>query len=171
LSGVQKGGRLGLFGFGASALLTLQAARHLGMDPYVVTRSADEQERARELGATWAGGYDEPVPEPLDGAITFAPAGSVVIAALRSVGPGGTVAINAIHLDGIPAFDYDLLWRERSLRSVANYTREDAREFLALAAEIPIVPRVEEVPLSEANAALERVRLGTVTGTPVLTPG
>ena len=94
----------------------------------------------------------------------------MVVAALRAIGPGGTVAINAIHLDGIPAFDYDLLWRERILRSVANYTRQDAREFLDLAARIPIVARVEEMSLQDANEVLARVRNGEVTGTPVLVP-
>jgi propanol-preferring alcohol dehydrogenase len=170
LSGVSAGGRLGLFGFGASALLTLQAARFLGIDVYVVTRSEAERGRARETGATWAGGYDEPIPTALDGAITFAPVGSVVIAALRAIGPGGTVAVNAIHLDGIPAFDYDLLWRERVLRSVANYTRDDARAFLDLAAKIPIRPRIEEIALRDANDALARVSRGDVDGTPVLVP-
>ncbi len=170
LSGVQPGGRLGLFGFGASALLTLQVARHQGMAVYVVTRSDAERQRALALGATWAGGYQEPVPAPLDGAITFAPVGSVVVEALRSVGPGGTVAINAIHLDGIPAFDYDLLWRERVIRSVANFTRQDAAAFLALAAEIPIVPQTHVMPLDRANVALQGVKSGELAGTPVLRP-
>jgi alcohol dehydrogenase, propanol-preferring len=169
LSGVAPGGRLGLYGFGASASLTIQVARHLGCDVYVVTRSRAEQERARRLGATWVGGFDDVVPLPLDGAITFAPAGAVVLAALRSLAPGGTVAINAIHLDSIPAFDYDLLWRERSLKSVANYTRADAREFLDLAARIPIRTEVEVVPLVEANAALADLKSGRLSATAVLT--
>lgn len=169
LSGVAVGGRLGLYGFGASASLTIQVATHLGCDVFVVTRSQAEQERARRLGATWVGGFDDEVPVPLDGAITFAPAGAVVIAALRSLAPGGTVAVNAIHLDGIPAFDYDLLWRERSLKSVANYTRADAREFLELAARIPIRTEIEVVPLVEANAALTRLKSGRLSGTAVLT--
>ena len=170
LSGVQPGGRLGLFGFGASALLTLQVAVHQGMTVYVVTRSEAERQRALAVGATWAGGYQESVPVPLDGAITFAPVGSLVVAALRSIGPGGTVAINAIHLDRIPAFDYDLLWRERVIRSVANFTRQDAAAFLTLAAEIPIVPQTQVMPLDQANRALQGVKSGELAGTPVLRP-
>ncbi|HSP28476.1 MAG TPA: zinc-binding alcohol dehydrogenase family protein, partial [Ilumatobacteraceae bacterium] len=119
ISGIEAGGRLGLYGFGASALLALQVAIHWGCEVYVATRSAAERERALEFGAAWAGGYDEAPPTDLDAAVTFAPAGAVVVAALRAIAPGGTVAINAIHLDEIPAFDYDLLWRERGLRSVA----------------------------------------------------
>jgi propanol-preferring alcohol dehydrogenase len=170
LSGVEPGGRLGLFGFGASALLTLQVARFQGIDVFVVTRSEDDRDRAREMGASWVGGYEDPISQPLDGAITFAPVGSVVIAALRSIRPGGIVAINAIHLDGIPAFDYDLLWRERELRSVANYTRDDARAFLDLASRIPIRSSIETFPLAAANEALIRVRRGDTDGTPVLVP-
>jgi propanol-preferring alcohol dehydrogenase len=154
ISGIRPGGRLGLYGFGASALLALQVAVHWGCEVYVATRSAPERRRALEIGAVWAGGYDDAPPFPLDAAVTFAPVGSVVVAALRAIGPGGTVAINAIHLDEIPAFDYDLLWRERGLRSVANFTRRDAEEFLALAAEIPIRTVIEVHPLDDANAAL-----------------
>jgi len=168
LSGVEPGGRLGLYGFGASASLTIQVALHQGMEVYVVTRSTAEQERARRLGAAWAGGLQADLPVELDGAITFAPVGSVVIAALRALAPGGTVAINAIHLDGIPAFDYDLLWRERALRSVANYTRSDAREFLELAARIPIAADIEQLPLVSANDALARLKAGSLNGTAVL---
>lgn len=168
MSGVQPGGRLGLYGFGASASLTIQVAVHEGMQVFVVTRARAEQERARRLGATWAGSFDDQLPAQLDGAITFAPAGAVVIAALRSLAPGGTVAINAIHLDGIPAFDYDLLWRERALKSVANYTRQDAREFLELAAQIPIRTEIEAMPLAAANEALARLRDGELAGTAVL---
>ena len=111
------GGRLGLYGFGASALLAMQVAVHWGCEVYVATRSERERERALELGAVWVGGYDDAPPVPLDAAVTFAPVGGVVVAALRAVRPGATVAINAIHLDEIPAFDYDLLWRERALRA------------------------------------------------------
>ena len=168
LSGVQPTGRLGLFGFGSSASLTIQVALHMGMDVFVVTRSNAEQERARRLGAKWVGGFDETLPAAVDGAITFAPAGAVVVAALRSLAPGGTVAINAIHLDGIPAFDYDLLWRERALKSVANYTRQDAREFLELAAAIPIRTEIDVRPLGEANEALAALKAGTLNGTAVL---
>jgi propanol-preferring alcohol dehydrogenase len=168
LSGVAPGERLGLFGFGASASIVIQVARHQGCEVFVMTRSADERERAVHLGAAWAGGYDETPPVPLDGAITFAPVGDVVVAALRAIRPGATVAINAIHLDRIPEFDYDLLWRERALRSVANYTRADARDFLRLAAEIPIRTEIETFPLAAGNAALQALSAGRLRGTAVL---
>jgi propanol-preferring alcohol dehydrogenase len=170
LSGAQRGDRLGLYGFGASASLTIQVARHWGCEVYVVTRSEAEQERARRLGAVWAGGYDHRPPKALDAAITFAPVGSVVVTALSAVRPGATVAINAIHLDHIPEFDYDLLWGERIVRSVANYTRDDAREFLRLAAEIPIVTDPEPFALAAGNDALARLKAGTLNGTAVLQP-
>ncbi len=170
VSGIRPSGRLGLYGFGASASLAIQVARHWGCEVHVATRSARERERAAALGAASVGGYDDPPPAPLDAAITFAPAGSVVVAALRAVGRGGTVAINAIHLDGIPAFAYEHLWWERSLRSVANYTREDARAFLALAASIPIRTEVDVVPLAEGIGALHRLAEGSVSGTAVLVP-
>jgi len=168
LSGARAGDRLGLYGFGASASLTIQVARHWGCAVFVITRSREEQERARRMGAVWAGGYDEQPPQALDAAITFAPVGSVVINALSAVRPGATVAINAIHLDHIPEFDYDLLWGERVLRSVANYTRRDAREFLSLAAEIPITTEPEPFALSEGNDALGRLKAGALNGTAVL---
>jgi propanol-preferring alcohol dehydrogenase len=168
LSGIRPGQRLGLYGFGASASLAIQVAVHWGCEVYVATRSASEQQRARELGAVWAGSYDELPPVPLRAAVTFAPTGSVVVAALRAVAPGGTVAINAIHLDEIPRFDYDLLWRERTLRSVANFTRADATEFLGLAASIPIHTRIDLVPMRDANIALARLRAGDVSGALVL---
>jgi alcohol dehydrogenase, propanol-preferring len=170
VSGIQPGGRLGLYGFGASALLALQVARHWGCVVHVASRSEKERARALELGATSVGGYDEPPPAPLDSAVTFAPVGSVVVAALRAVDRGGTVAINAIHLDGIPAFPYADLWWERSLRSVANVTREDARAFLALAATIPVQTRVEALPLARGADALRRLAAGTLDGTAVLVP-
>lgn len=171
VSGIAPGGRLGLYGFGASASLALQVARHWGCDVFVATRSVREQQRARELGAAWAGGYDERPPEPLDAAITFAPAGEVVVRALEAVDRGGTVAINAIHLDRVPEFSYDLLWLERSIRSVANFTRTDAREFLGLAASIPIRTSVESFPLEEANIALQRLADGQISGAAVLRCG
>jgi alcohol dehydrogenase, propanol-preferring len=170
ISGIRPGGRLGLYGFGASALLAMQVAVHWGCEVCVATRSAAERDRAVELGAVWTGGYDELPPVPLDAAVTFAPVGSVVVAALRAIAPGGTVAINAIHLDEIPAFDYDLLWRERGLRSVANFTRRDAEEFLTLAAEIPIRTVVDVHPLADANLALARLATGEVSGAAVLVP-
>jgi alcohol dehydrogenase, propanol-preferring len=168
ISGIRPRGRLGLYGFGASALLAMQVALHWECEVYVATRSTSERERALELGAVWVGGYDEEPPVPLDAAVTFAPVGTVVVAALRAIGPGGTVAINAIHLDEIPTFDYDLLWRERGLRSVANFTRRDATEFLALAAEIPIRTIVDEYPLANANEALAALAHGNVSGAAVL---
>ena len=168
VSGVRPGQRLGLFGFGASALIALQVAKHWGCRVFVVTRSESEQARALALGAEWAGGYDAAPPERLDAAVTFAPVGSVVVAALRALDRGGTVAINAIHLDGIPAFPYEPLWWERSIRSVANFTRDDARALLALAAEIPIRPSFDVFPLDQANLALQRLKAGAIAGAAVL---
>jgi alcohol dehydrogenase, propanol-preferring len=169
-SAIRPGGRLGLYGYGASARLAIQVARHWGCEVFVCTRSKREQDRALKDGALWAGGYDEEPPVALDAAVTFAPAGSVVVAALRAVDRGGTVAINAIHLDHMPEFPYDLLWWERNIRSVANFTRRDARELLALAAEIPIRTEVEVMPLTEANGALARLGRGDVEATIVLVP-
>ena len=168
MSAIRPGGRLGLFGFGASALQAIQVARHWGCEVYVVTRSAPERERGLALGAVWAGGYDDPLPVALDAAVTFAPVGDVVIAALKALDAGGTVAINAIHLDRIPEFDYQLLWRERGLRSVANYTRQDAREYLELARTIPIRTTTEPHPLANGNLALRRLKAGEVEGAAVL---
>jgi alcohol dehydrogenase, propanol-preferring len=128
VSNIKPGQRLGLFGFGASALLAIQVAVHWGCEVFVCTRSDREKARAKALGAVWVGGYEEKPPALLDSAITFAPSGDVVIAALRAIDRGGTVAINAIHLDRIPQFSYDDLWLERRLASVANFTRNDARE-------------------------------------------
>jgi propanol-preferring alcohol dehydrogenase len=167
-SGIRPGQRLGLFGFGASALLAIQVAVHWKCRVFVCTRSEAEQARALSLGAEWAGGYDRPPPEPLDAAVTFAPVGEVVLAALRALDRGGTVAINAIHLDRIPEFSYDQLWWERALVSVANYTRRDAEEFLALAAEIPVRTITEIHPLQDANIALRRLRRGETEGAAVL---
>ncbi len=170
VSGIRPGGRLGLYGFGASALLAIQVARHWGCEVHVATRSPRERARALELGAASVGGYDDPPPAPLDAAVTFAPVGSVVVAALRALERGGTVAINAIHLDGIPAFPYDDLWWERGLRSVANSTVADARAFLALAAEIPVRTAIDVRPLAEGADALRRLATGAGEGTAVLVP-
>ncbi len=170
VSGVEPGGRLGLYGFGASALLTIQVATHWGCEVFVATRSAAERARATALGAAWVGDYDDEPPAALDAAITFAPVGSVVIAALRAIRPGGTVAINAIHLDRMPEFNYDLLWRERGLRSVANFTRNDAIEFIELAASIPIRTEYEVHALGDANGALACLAGGQVGGAAVLVP-
>jgi propanol-preferring alcohol dehydrogenase len=167
-SGIEPGGRLGLYGFGASALITIQIARHWGCRVFVATRSARERERARALGAEWTGGYDERPPELLDAAITFAPSGDVVRAALRALDRGGTVAINAIHLDRVPELPYEELWWERRIASVANFTRQDAREFLELAARIPVRTTFDTFPLADANVALQRLERGEVQGAAVL---
>ncbi|MDH5373847.1 MAG: zinc-dependent alcohol dehydrogenase family protein [Acidimicrobiia bacterium] len=168
ISGIQPGGRLGLFGFGAAASLAIQVAVHWGCHVYVFTRSEVERRRALELGAVWAGGYDDVAPELLDSAITFAPVGSVVVKALQALDRGGVVAINAIHLDEIPAFDYDDLWLERQVRSVANSTRRDVEEFLRLAVELPIHTTVDRFSLGEANRALAAIKDGSAKGTAVL---
>lgn len=165
---VEPGMRVGLYGFGASALLALQIAHHWNCRVFVVTRSTEEQARARAMGAEWAGGYDELPPELLDAAVTFAPVGDVIIAALRAAARGATVAINAIHLDRIPQFSYDLLWWERNLVSVSNYTRRDATELLDLATAIPIRTRFERHTLEEANDVLLRLRDGKIAGSAVL---
>jgi len=171
VSGIRPGERLGLYGFGASALLAIQVALHWGCQVFVATRSPAEQRRAREMGAEWAGSYEDPPPVPLDAAVTFAPAGDVVVAALRALDRGGVVAINAIHLDRIPEFPYDLLWWERQIRSVANFTRRDAQDFVDLAARIPIHTLAEPYPLTEANTALLRLKEGRVAGAAVLHAG
>ena len=168
ISGIQPGGRLGLFGFGASASLAIQVAVHWGCEVYVFTRSEAERHRALEQGAVWAGGYDEVAPELLDSAITFAPVGSVVVRALQALDRGGVVAINAIHLDEIPAFDYDDLWLERQVRSVANSTRRDMEEFLRLTVELPIRATVDGFSLGEANRALAAIKDGSAKGAAVL---
>jgi propanol-preferring alcohol dehydrogenase len=168
VSGIRPGERLGLYGFGASALLAIQVALHWGCQVFVATRSPAEQARAREMGAEWAGPYDQVPPKPLDAAVTFAPVGEVVVAALRALDRGGVVAVNAIHLDRIPEFSYDLLWWERQIRSVANYTRRDAQEFVDLAAHIPLHTVADPYPLEQANTALARLKEGRVSGAAVL---
>ena len=169
LSGVEPGGRLGLYGFGASATCAIQIARHWGCEVFVCTRSPVEQHRATKLGAAWAGAYDEAPPVPLDAAITFAPAGSVVVDALRALDKGGTVAINAIHLDHIPEFAYDHLWWERQIRSVANVTRAGVADVIELATTIPIITDVTTYPMAEANTALADLAHGRIAGAGVLT--
>lgn len=161
--------RLGLYGFGASATIVVQVARHWGCEVYVVTRSADEQRRALDLGARWAGSYDDTPPTELDAAITFAPVGDVVVTALGHLDRGGTVAVNAIHLDRVPAFAYEQLWWERSIRSVANVTRDDIRELLALAGEVPLVTETQPYAWRDANVALTALKAGRVRGAAVLT--
>ena len=161
-SGVQPGQRLGLYGFGASASLAIQVARFWGCEIYVATRAERDQARALEMGATWSGGTTERPPVSLHAAVTFAPVGSVVVAALQALDRGGTVAINAIHLDKIPAFDYDDLWWERSITSVANVTRRDAREFLELAEKIGIHTNPIPYPLEDAAQALADLEGGAI---------
>jgi propanol-preferring alcohol dehydrogenase len=168
---VHAGQRIGLYGFGASASIVVQMTCHLGCEAFVITRSEAEQRRAKALGAVWTGGYDDAPPVPLDSAITFAPVGDVVVAALRAVDRGATVVVNAIHLDRIPQFDYDLLWWERSIRSVANVTRDDVRGLLELATQIPLRTEVSGYSLADANRALLDLRDGRLHGTAVLTSG
>ena len=167
---VAPGMRVGLYGFGASALLAMQVAKAWGCRIFVATRKLDDQLRARAMGAEWVGNYDDLPPEPLDAAVTFAPAGSVVHRALQALDRGATLAINAIHLDELPKMPYGHLWWERGIVSVANFTREDARQFLDLAARIPIRPQLETHPLEGANEALARLERGDVRGAAVLVP-
>ncbi|HEU5298368.1 MAG TPA: zinc-dependent alcohol dehydrogenase family protein [bacterium] len=168
LAGAAPGCRVGLFGFGASAHLAIQVARHWGCEVHVVTRSRGHRRLAEALGAAWVGGPGEAPPAPLDAAVVFAPSGRVAVEALERLRPGGTLAINAIHLDGIPAFDYRLLYGERTVRSVTNSTRADGVEFLALAAAIPVRVETETLPLAEANRALARLARGEISGAAVL---
>jgi propanol-preferring alcohol dehydrogenase len=163
--------RIGFYGFGSSAHLIIQVALKEGHDLFVFTRKGDEkaQNLAKKLGAVWAGHSEENPPVTLDGAIIFAPVGSLVPAALRAVDKGGIVVCAGIHMSDIPAFPYDILWGERTVRSVANLTRQDGREFLTLAPQIPIQTQVVLYPLAEANQALSDLRNGSLIGTAVLT--
>ncbi|MBV8688960.1 MAG: zinc-binding alcohol dehydrogenase family protein, partial [Candidatus Eremiobacteraeota bacterium] len=171
VAGVRPRERVGLFGFGASAHLALPVLLHWGCQVYVSTRGRSHQELARRLGATWVGDSQEQPPHALHRAITFAPAGEVVISALRALRKGGVVAINAIHLDRMPEFDYDrLLWGEREIRSVTNMTRGDARDFLALAAPISLQPQARQFPLAQANEALSALKRDEIEGAAVLLP-
>lgn len=171
VAGVEPGDRVGLFGFGASAHVVMPVLKAWNCEVYVCTRGIAHRKLALELGAGWVGDYQSRPPEPLDRAISFAPSGAVVIAALASLRKGGVVAINAIHLDGIPAFDYDsLLWGERQIRSVANMTRQDARDLLALAGELAVHPTVRTFPLAEANDAVRAVKQNQIAGAAVLVP-
>jgi propanol-preferring alcohol dehydrogenase len=168
LSGIAPGGRLGLFGFGASAHLAIQVARHWGCRVYAFTREAHHRELAVAMGAVWAGATEDDPGVLLDAAVTFAPAGEVVPLALTRLARGATVAVNAIHMTPIPSFDYERLYGERVLRSVMNYTRRDAEEFLELAARLPVRAQVETFPLEAANDALLRVKRGQVHGAAVV---
>ena len=162
--------RLGLYGFGASAHIVAQVARHEGRRVFAFTRAGDEdaQAFARRLGAEWAGASLGPAPEELDAAIVFAPVGGLVPAALAAVAKGGTVVCAGIHMTDIPSFPYELLWGERVLRSVANLTRRDGEEFMALAPQVPVHTEVETFPLAQANDALARLRSGAIRGAAVL---
>ena len=165
--------RLGLYGFGAAAHIVAQVARHQGREVYAFTRAGDDQAQdfARELGAVWAGAADHRPPESLDAAIIFAPVGALVPAALEAVDKGGTVVCAGIHMSDIPSFPYRILWQERRICSVANLTRRDGEEFLALAPKVPVRTEVELFPLDQANDALDRLRDGRITGAAVLTLG
>ncbi|HEX3275749.1 MAG TPA: zinc-dependent alcohol dehydrogenase family protein [Gemmatimonadales bacterium] len=162
--------RLGLYGFGAAAHIVAQVARHQGRQVFAFTRPGDDegQRFARELGAAWAGGSDQPAPEPLDAAILFAPAGELVPAALRATDRGGRVICAGIHMSAIPSFPYEILWGERMVASVANLTRADGEAFFRLAAGVALEISTEVHPLDQANQALDRVRAGRVRGAAVL---
>ena len=165
---VRPGSRLGLFGFGASAHLALQTARHWGCEVYVFTRSAAHQRHAQDLGAAWVGTADSAIPGALDHAVIFAPAGDLVPKALEKLRPGGVLAVNAVHMSPIPEMPYRLIYGERTLRSVANATYADGVEFLQLAAEIPIRADIQVYPLAEANQALLDLKHSRINGEAVL---
>jgi alcohol dehydrogenase, propanol-preferring len=171
VAGVEPGEKVGLYGFGSSAGLAITVLRSWKCEVYVSTRGEAHRVRAAALGATWVGNENETPPVRLDRAVTFAPSGKVVVSALSALRKGGVVAINAIHLDQIPAFDYDkLLWGERQLRSVANMTRDDARDFLAIAEQIGIHPQATAYSLGDANKALMAVKEETERGSAVIVP-
>lgn len=164
--------RLGLYGFGAAAHIVAQVARHQGREIYAFVRPGDDTAAAfaRSLGAVWAGPADVAPPEPLDAAIVYAPVGALVPAALRAIRPGGRVVCAGIHMSDIPSFPYEILWRERSVVSVANLERRDGEEFLALAPQVPVRTTIRRYPLEEANAALDDLRSGRLQGAAVLIP-
>jgi propanol-preferring alcohol dehydrogenase len=165
---LQRGERLGLVGFGASAHLAIQVANHWDCDVYVFTRSEEHRRHAEELGAVWVGGAEDQAPQPLDRAVIFAPAGHLVPKILAKLRPGGTLAINAIYMSPIPEMDYDLIYEERTLRSVANATYQDGVEFLQLAAEIPVKATVQSYDLEHANQALEDIKHSRLNGEAIL---
>jgi len=171
VAGVERGERVGLFGFGASAHLAIAVLRAWNCDVYVSTRGASHRQLADSLGACWVGAENEMPPVQLDRAVTFAPSGDVVVAALSSLRKGGVVAINAIHLDRIPEFDYDkLLWGERQIRSVANMTRADARDFLQISSQIGIKTKATAFSLDDINDAMEALRHDAIDGAAVIVP-
>jgi alcohol dehydrogenase, propanol-preferring len=168
LSGIQRGGRLAFYGFGAAAHVAIQVALHWGAEVYACTRGAKHQQLALQLGAVWAGEAAEQPPKPLDAAIVFAPAGELVPPALKALKKGGVLVLGGIHMSPIPSFDYDLLYQERMIRSVANNTRKDGEDFLRVAAEIPIHSQTTVFPLREANRALNDLKSDRINGAAVL---
>ena len=168
LSGIKSGGRLGFYGFGAAAHIAIQVARHWNATVYASTRDARHQKLAMELGAAWAGGTLDAPPEKLDAAIVFAPAGEIVPAALAALRKGGVLVLGGIHMSAIPSFNYDLLYQERVIRSVANNTRQDGEDFLRVAVEIPIRMHTQVYPLREANRALNALKNDAIEGAAVL---
>jgi alcohol dehydrogenase, propanol-preferring len=170
LAELRAGARLGLYGFGAAAHVAIQVARHWGVDVYASTREEKHRKLALELGALWAGPADAQPPQPLDAAIMFAPAGELVPPALKALKKGGRLILGGIHMSPIPQFSYDLIYQERMMRSVANNTRDDGREFLKVAAEIPVRTQVETFPMHEANRALKALKEDGVRGAAVLAP-
>jgi propanol-preferring alcohol dehydrogenase len=170
LSDLEPGERLGLVGFGASAHLALQVAHYWDCEVFVLTRSENHRKLARELGAAWVGGADDDPPALLDRAITFAPAGHLILKILKKIRPGGTLAINAIYMSPIPEMEYPLVYQERTLRSVTNLTRQDGADFLELAAEIPIVPTTTSYPLEDVNQALADLKHSRLEAAGVIVP-
>jgi propanol-preferring alcohol dehydrogenase len=168
ISGVRPGGRLAMYGFGAAAHVAIQVARYWNIGVYAISRDPRHRKLALDLGAVWAGGSDDQPPEKVDAAMIFAPAGELVIPALRALKRGGTVAIGGIHMSPIPPLDYDLLYHERAIRSVANNTRQDGEDFLRIAAEIPIHTEVREFALDQANEALNALKNDAIRGAAVL---
>lgn len=168
LSGIRRGGRLAFYGFGAAAHVAIQVALHWGVEVYACTRGKKHQELALRLGAVWAGEAAEQPPKLLDAAIVFAPAGELVPPALKALKKGGALVLGGIHMSPIPSFDYDLLYQERMIRSVANNTRKDGEDFLRVAAEIPIHSQVTVYPLRDANRALNDLKSDRVNGAAVL---
>jgi propanol-preferring alcohol dehydrogenase len=168
LADLPRGGRIGFYGFGAAASLAIQVALARGAEVFASTRDERHQKLALEMGAAWAGGTLDAPPKKLDAAIVFAPAGEIVPAALKALDKGGVLVLGGIHMSPIPSFSYDILYQERVIRSVANNTRDDGREFLNVAASIPIKARTEIFPLSEANRALNSLKNDAIRGEAVL---
>jgi alcohol dehydrogenase, propanol-preferring len=168
LSGIKRGGRLAFYGFGAAAHVAIQVARHWGVEVFAATRGAKHRQLALQLGAVWAGDAAAEPPAKLDAAIIFAPAGELVPAALQALKKGGVLVLGGIHMSPIPSLDYNLLYQERVIRSVANNTRQDGEDFLRIAAEIPIRTQVNLFPLREANRALNDLKADRINGAAVL---